>query len=363
MVQPVQPRSFEGSLDLGGSPLSRQPASGPPPTPRDSSQIPDLSHLTGSPSGRTVQPRPSGAPPGHVAHVGAAAARGIGPSNVAAVQRRLDAYYAAAQPTYHTPEGDAQVSTPFRMPAGYSPHEADVVQPNDAELRVVAKSVGLSDGEVTSIKCGRSTLGQVRLLTQGLIDAGKLPASERGEPLAARIRQMMFDYGIGMDCADYVRQAFIAAHPGASSAQWRAPGKEDLSGLANRGFVRLPMSNVQVGDLIVLKPPTPREYGHTVIVRDVRQPTAADRELLEHVVLPIAEAIRNPEGSRIRVFDLDSSWGCGGHAANGGVERKTFYEDLVTGQWFSFPDKKSIQFSISLYGHEVEGVYRLAGGK
>jgi hypothetical protein len=281
---------------------------------------------------------------------------------VAAIQRRLDAFLAAAKPTYHTPEGDAQVSTPFRMPAGYSGHEG-VVQANDPGLHAVAKSVGIADSEVRLIKAGRGAQSLVSRLTQGLIDAGKLPSPEGGESLPVRIRQMMFDHGIGMDCAGYVRQAFVAAHPGASSAQWRVPMNEDLSGLASRGFVRLPMSDVQVGDLIVLKPPTPREYGHTVIVRDVRQETDADQKSLEMMVDPTAEAITISQSHALRVFELDSSWGSGGQAANGGVRRTTFFEDQVSGGWLSLdPQGKFVVWS-SLYNHVVEGVYRLAGGQ
>jgi hypothetical protein len=357
MVQPVQPRSFEGSLDLEGPPLSRQPASGPPPAVRDPSQIPDLGHLTGSPSGLTIRPRPSAAAPGQVV---ATAARGAGPSNAAAIQRRLDAFLAAARPTYHTPEGDAQVSTPFRMAGGYPAHEAAVVLPNDAELQAAATSVRMTPGEVKLVKDGRGTCGQVRQLTQALIDAGKLPSSASGASLADRIRQMMFDHGIGMDCASYVRQALVAAYPGASSAQWRAPINEDLSGLANRGFVRLPMSDVQVGDIIVLKPPTPQDYGHTVIVHDARQATDADQKSLEKLVQRSAEAIMISRSDAVRVFELDSSWGCGGIAANGGARRTTFYEDQLTGRWLKVESDQTLTVSSSLYGHEVEGVYRLA---
>ncbi len=283
---------------------------------------------------------------------------------------RLDAYFAATAPTYHTPEGDVQVPTPFRMPAGYSPHEADVVEPNDAELRIVAKSVGIAEGEVRLVKAGRGTPGMVSRLTQKLINLGKIPPSEGGESLATRIRQMMFDYGIGVDCAGYVRPAFIAAHPGASSVQWRTPRNENLSGLASRGFVRLPMSNVQVGDLIVLKPPTATEYGHTVIVHGVRVPMDADATRLKAIAQPVPEAvttfvetITTFVGPRIRVLDLDSSWGCGGKAAIGGGERRTFYEDRMTGEWLWVDDENQAHLASSLYGHEVEGVYRLAGGQ
>ncbi len=356
MVQPVQPRGFEGSLDLDATPVPPQSASGPPPLARDPSQIPDLSHLTRPGSGLPVETRPSAM----AGPLGPSGARGPSPSAALAIQRRLDAFMAASKPTYHTPEGDAQVSTPFRMRGGYPAHEAAVVQPNDAGLRAVARSIGMTDGEVTFIKGGRATPGQVQRLTQGLIDAGRLPSPEGGGALDARIRQMMFDHGIGMDCAGYVRQAFVAAHPGASSAHWRAPANEDLSGLASRGFIRLRMSDAQSGDLIVLRPPNAREYGHTLVVRDARPATSADIDRLkEHH--PPASVLMISQSPRLRVFELDSSWGCGGNAAVGGAQRMTWYEDEVSGQWVSPALDNGYVVEPLLYGHEVDGVYRLSG--
>src|SRR5579863_5188626 len=144
MVQPVQPRSFEGSVDLEATPVSPHPASGPPPLARDASQIPDLSHLTRPGSGFPVGSRPSAV----AGPMGPTTARGPSPSAVQAIQRRLDAFMAASNPTYHTPEGDAQVSTPFRLRGGYPAHEAAFVKPNNEWLRAAARSIGMTDAEV-----------------------------------------------------------------------------------------------------------------------------------------------------------------------------------------------------------------------
>jgi hypothetical protein len=355
MVQPVHPRSFDGSVDLDATPVPQPPTSGPPPRARDASEIPDLSHLTRSGS------RPGGHSLATAGPLGPAVARGPSPGAVLAIQRRLDAFMAAATPTYHTPEGDAQVATPFRIRGGFPANEGSVVQSSDTRLRDAAKSVGLTTGEVTFIQTGRATPKQVQRLTQGLIDMGHLASGGDGVALDARIRRMMFEHGIGMDCAGYVRQAFIASHPDASSAQWRAPANENLSGLTSRGFVRLRMADAQPGDIIVLKPPTSSDYGHTLIVRDVRTATDGDRARLQGVTDLTSGELAISSSPRLRVFELDSSWGSGGQANAGGVQRMTWCEDQVSGQWMFVVSDDVHGETRSLYNHDVEGVYRLAG--
>src|SRR5580658_8572974 len=134
MVQPIHSRAFEGPGELDPSP-PLSPPSHRSPSPqsvvRDASQIPDVSHLTGRSAGRTS----GGLPSASSAAAGVVAA-GPSPSAALAIQSRLDAFLAAAMPTYHTPDGDVQVSTPFRL-AGAGPHEAGV-QANGAAVRVVA---------------------------------------------------------------------------------------------------------------------------------------------------------------------------------------------------------------------------------
>jgi hypothetical protein len=222
----------------------------------------------------------------------------------------------------------------------------------------------MSRSEVTLIQQGRATPDQVQRLTQGLIDAGHLPPSGGGgATLSARIRQMMFDHGIGFDCAGYVRQAFVAAHPEASAARWRAPVNEDLSGLTARGFVRLSMSDAETGDIIVLKAPRPTEYGHTLIVYDAHPATRSDRAILDSFVGIQADVAVIANSHCLRVLVVDSSWGCGDNAAVGGVQRQTWFEDQVSGKWLSIdPSGRTFTITELPYGHAVDGVYRFAGG-
>jgi hypothetical protein len=349
MVQPIHPHAFDGAGDLDSTPSSQPPASRPQPAIRDASQIPDLSHLTRPSSGL---PSPVGGP----------APTGLSRIAALAIQSRLDAFRAAATPIYHTPEGDVKVAAPFRLQGGYPAHEAAVVQSTQATLRAVAKSIGMSDGEVTVIKAGRATPAQVQRLTQGLIDAGRLPPPAGTVTLEARVRQMMSDHGVGLDCAGYARQAFVAAHPGASGVRWRAPVNEDLSGLAARGLVNLSMSDAQTGDLVVLKAPTAREYGHTLIVYDARPATTADLELLQTITAidPVVASIA--KSPLLRAIVVDASWGSYGDATRGGVQQRTWFEDPVSGRWLSIEPGRQYSVDKSPYAHRVDGVYRAPGG-
>jgi hypothetical protein len=348
MVQPIHSHTFDGVGDLDPTPSS-PPTPRPQPAIRDASQIPDVSHLTG-PSSSLRSP------------VAGAAPTGLSPAAALAIQSRLDAFRATATPIYHTPEGDAKVATPFRLQGGYPAHEAAVVQSTQATLRAVAKSIGMSDGDVTMIKAGRATPAQVQRLTQGLLDAGRLPPPAANLTLEARVRQMMFDHGIGLDCAGYARQAFIAAHPGASGVHWRAPANEDLSGLGARGLVHLSMSDAQPGDLVVLNRPTAKDYGHTLIVYDARPATPADHEVVRSMksINPVIGQIA--ESPLLRVLVVDASWGCNGDAAQGGVQQRTWFEDPVSGQWLSIESDRHYSIDSSPYAHPVDGVYRAPGG-
>jgi hypothetical protein len=284
-----------------------------------------------------------------------------GPSPVAtgAIQHRLDAFLARATPVYHTREGDVPVAIPFRMSPGYAGHEG-TVRNNTPALRAVARSIGVSDGEVSFVQQGRATPAQVRRLAQGLIDAGRLPKG--GGTLADRVRQMMFDHGLGLDCAGYARQAFAAAHPGASVA-WRAPVNENLSGLAGRGFARLPLSDARAGDLIVLRPPSPSEPGHTLIVYATREATEDDRKLLGEPGAKDVQVQAVARSSSLHVLVVDSSWGCNGDATRGGVRRVTLFEDRVSQQWVSVTkEDRTYTIADTPYAHPVDGAYRLQGG-
>jgi hypothetical protein len=283
-----------------------------------------------------------------------------GSGRVAFIQSQLDSFLAAAVPVYRTPDGNVQVATPFRLPRSYPDYESSVVRPNNRAVCAAARAIGMSDATLNLVLHGRGTPAQVQQLTQRLIDAGRLPPATPEVTLEIRVRQMMIAHGIGFDCAGYVRQAFIAAHPDAGVA-WRAPLNEDLTGLAARGMTRLSIDDAQPGDLLVLKPP-PHEFGHTVVVYDVRPLTAEEREHLDRLVSG-TPALAPFAASCMRVFIFDSSWGSGGNATVGGAQRQKWVQDQTTGKWLSLDGRGYYALFDQPYDHSVEGVYRPAGGR
>src|SRR5258708_16722096 len=122
----------------------------------------------------------------------------------ALIQRRLDAFRAQATVRYRALSSEALVTAPFQMGgATTSPRNAEFV-------RTIARSVGMTEDDATRALFGRATPDEVHRLAQGLIDAGRLPANKDGESVADRVRRMMYEHGIGFDCAGYVAQAVLA---------------------------------------------------------------------------------------------------------------------------------------------------------
>jgi hypothetical protein len=200
------------------------------------------------------------------------------------------------------------------------------------ELQSAARRAHL-ESALGQIRCGRGTPEQIRALTQALLDEGHFPSDDG--PLAVRVRQMMFAYGIGIDCAGHVQQAYLTASGlDRRQAHFGSLGTEDLSNLGSRGYRRIgDLADVRPGDLFVLGPrprsaEEPHPAGHRAIVYDQRIATAAD----------IGELIQTPEAASfvvgtIRVFDVDSSWGCHGNPLVGGVRRERWWHNETRDQW------------------------------
>jgi hypothetical protein len=346
MTQPVTSR-YPFTLDGPSAPPS---APNRPPT-RDVSELPDAGGVL--PGSLTARPTPlAGAAP--------TATR----SADAVVAQRLDAFQALATPTFHTTEGDVAVAIPFRMNSEYYGHAA-VVAGNAAALASAGRRVGLTDDVVALVKAGRATPFQVTRLTQELIDEGRLPAAAEGAPgLQQRVRMMMFDHGVGLDCAGYAQQALLAAR-GVTRANigLRPPLMENLTGLTERGYARVSIREVRAGDLFILKAPAPstndpRPVGHTAIVRDSHPTTGRELELLTGAAHISTEAATNGRWTTIVV---DSSWGCGGSPARGGVDRRIFWHETVSDQWAWTEDARGISSGALPYGHALDGMYRATG--
>jgi hypothetical protein len=266
---------------------------------------------------------------------------------------------------YQTPDGPQWASPPFRMSTPYFA-QASAIRQNAGLLEAARQRAGLSTSDVNLVESGRGTAQQVRALTQALVDVSGQPPG--GGPWTTdSIRQLMFDCGVGVDCAAYVQQAYLSAM-GESRAQagFTTPTREDLSALDRRGFARVtPLSDVQPGDVVVLAPMAPHQVGHRAIVYDQHLATAADTRAL----VSIGDGARSfAVGGPIRVFEVDSSWGSGGHAEVGGVERQTWWYNESRQSWAwlqdapsapgGLPQSPSFMTSSQPYDHPLEGVYR-----
>ena len=273
-------------------------------------------------------------------------------------QRRLDAMMTASQGPYRTPDGKVlRVGIPFRMTNPYEAQKITVPQ-HMADLAAAAKNAHLPTETLNRIECGRGTPEEIRALTQSLLD--HQPAGKAWDKTA--VQSLMFDHGIGIDCAGYVQQAYLLA-TGTTRLQANLGGAttEDLSGLARKGFSRIDDgSDVRPGDVVVLgpkHPEDPRDVGHRTIVFDQRLATAADMHGLVQSSEPAAREFS--VGGPIRVFEVDSSWGSGGNPEIGGVKRETWLYNESTKLW-GYRDWQDGTFTTGRapYDHPLDGFYR-----
>lgn len=287
------------------------------------------------------------------------------------IQQRLDAFKESATPKFHTKDGqEVSVAIPFRM----RPRESLMAQRDDASqpfirqeriaranvavLKDLAASVGVRGRAFNELTSGRGTPENIRRVTQALIDANQLPPGTKDDA-DARIRTMMCNYGVGLDCAGYVQQAFLASR-GVSRAEvgFQPPVLEDLGSLAKHGFRDVTPSGARAGDLFILKPPGEGQVGHTAIVRDVRSATPEEAQVLS----TLKKEWGHPDAAAIQRLELDSSWGNSADPQLGGVQRQFFWHDTVSGQWMhqtngtwcvNPADKPYLK-------HALQGVFRLS---
>ncbi|MDP9036848.1 MAG: hypothetical protein M3O50_18780 [Myxococcota bacterium] len=285
---------------------------------------------------------------------------------------RLDAFRRTMTIVYHPPLGnddlhwnafgDMHIAVPFTM-AKHFKHQESTIRENRGLVSLAAAKAHLSASIVVRVQEGRGTAREISALTQSLID---IVSEQRPETCwtPALVRRWMFDCGIGIDCAGYTQQAYLAAtgltRSGANFAQIT---NESLSGLEQRGFRKLAsVADVRPGDIVSLSSPKPHEVGHRAIVYDQRVASASDmRALLACGGAAQAFAVGGP----IRVVELDSSWGCGGDSQRGGVRRETFLYNERTGEWVQQPDvagQSVLEPSKRVHGDDLDGFFRGKGG-
>jgi hypothetical protein len=368
--------TWSASLDDDERRAASAPTTKAAPT-RDLSELPELPDANAGLLARAARaastPRPllaTGLASADVANVDSAT------TPAPTVQRRLDAFRAAATPMYHLPDGtDVTVAAPFRMPARQERDLTPAEKTDDttaryaavegrvdghkAELAAIASKVGIGPGGLVALYNGRGTPQQVHALTQALLNAGKLPVGD--DKPADRVRRMMCDYGLGFDCAGYTQQAFLSAR-GLTRAQagFTDPTNEGLFAPSPAHFTRVAPKNANAGDIVVLGPPEGETVGHRAVVADRHELTAAELQRL---------GCTGPErallaAGHVTVFSVDSSWGSSADPSQGGVERHTWLYDSTTGLWGTVGagDAGTVRLSALPYGnHPLRGIYHYAG--
>jgi hypothetical protein len=245
----------------------------------------------------------------------------------AAIQRKLDAVRDAFSGPYVVAGAVVSARPMFRM----TTHE---VAP--AMARAV-DTLGARAGVRAPFE---SRVGQGRpqdlvKITQALIDDGRLPAGP-GD-LAARIRRMQWDHGIGVDCAGYSKQALAAS--AAHAPKMHAAGMESFRDV-DRGrdgtFAKVAFEKARPGDLITLDSAEPGGWGHNVVVYSHVTADAAKKAMLCGLVRDPALADFLSSPGPHHVFEVDSSWGAGTEGAEcGGYRRDTWLYDASTKTWGS----------------------------
>ena len=165
---------------------------------------------------------------------------------------------------------------------------------------------------------------------------------------------MMFDYGIGLDCAGYTQQAFQASR-GLSPAQANMKDlvTEDLTNLRAKGFVRIAASDARSGDILSLGPPRPGDTGHRIIVNDTW--IASDNELADFR----HDGIAGFEAGHVTTLQVESSWGAGGDPARGGVAQDVLWHDDVSGKW-ARKNGGAVDVMGTPYNYPLIGIFRPA---
>jgi len=281
-----------------------------------------------------------------VASIGAA-----GASRDAQVQAKLDGLRDRFSGPYTVMGQEVTARPMFRMS---QPRSKEIIDTVDR----AAHRAGVANAN--PIRWGQGTPAQLVKVTQALIDMGRLP--EGPGDLAARIRKMQWDHGIGVDCAGYCKEAILATSP--KVVPLGLPGMEsfrDLDGKRAHAFARVSIGDARPGDLVTLDPLPPETYGHNVMVYSRTVADDARRAALASAHGPSMAAFLASPGPH-HVLEVDSSWGAGASGADhGGYRRDTWIYDASTKTWGWFSPEEPRPFVTAAAGpsgDRFHGAYR-----
>jgi hypothetical protein len=287
------------------------------------------------------------------------------------LQGRVDAFFDASVGKYKVGGVEVSAAPFFRISKGGAETE-----PFKAKVfAVTGRGSAAFNQAVHNCAYGRCSAAELQMVTQALIDKGKLAEVRarydamsdvdfRGRhgsvsrPLSDEnaIKLLQWDYGLGVDCAGYVQQAFLDVHGGSRQAWDFHPrmGWEDLSDLkGNPAFDRTTTPvNVVPGDLIVLAPPMRGDVGHTVLVRERAELSADDARALRGLDSFAGTA------DKVHRLEVHGSWGAdSGNLDKGGLQTRVFLYNETSGKWADVQGGAVVPQTGGPYAHELEGIY------
>jgi hypothetical protein len=307
----------------------------------------------------------------------AEAARAPAPSPTAQAQAKLDAYRATFAGPYVVGTERVTVASQFRMAGGYNDRTAgyvvvdkkgtiDRTQPQVKELMAICRAAHAPDPQLALMGCASAR--DLVKVTQALIDAGKLPPGPGA--IAVRIKTMQWQWGIGVDCTDYVIGAAMKV-AGKSRGELGVVAGTDFFGAPakNPHLQRVSVADVKVGDVFCLdavpKPPNPPEVGHRAVVYSHTVTGPGDGAWLQARFGAAAAAFTH--GGPVHVIEVESSCGAGPSGSpNGGVRRDTWLYEESSRRWAQYGPKDPLvgspRFDVTPHGPKDEllhGIYRL----
>jgi hypothetical protein len=271
---------------------------------------------------------------------------------------RIDRYFEAANISYDVGGKSVQARPFFRITGG---HNGDAEKIKSRLAKETGRRDKIFSAAAHKAAYGRATPAQIKLLTDVLIQKGKLddirhqhPGLDEGD----LVKKLQWEYGIGMDCAGYTQQAFLAVHGGSRKQYGFDPkiGNENLYDLkGNKAFKKVSPENARAGDLLILGPPPDDDAGHTVLIRDRREASFAERAAWSD---PSSFASASDQ---VHVVEVDSSFGAGPSGAldTGGVQRRTWLYNESTKKWAAVESGRIVPSTdTGPYDHPMQGIYQ-----
>ncbi len=295
-----------------------------------------------------------------------------------AIGKRLDALLREAQGPYTVGGQSVRVTPAFRTRYGESAAQTA------AYVRDIKRAVGPKAWRDIAMAAAHATgsrgsLANIKRVTQALLK------SPRGEAIVAKfkddsakaVRNVMVEFGIGLDCRGYAVHGFLAARSVNGVAVPKAKYGFDAGMTpphASRHLKGVDIAQARTGDLLRLLPDTQNgNRDHNVVVRSNEAQTAAAGNALRVAGRSVDPGpLRTPGGAptRLRVLSVDSSWGNarrlpdGGYAPEptwGGVERRVWVHNPTTGQWGRVSGGRVVETPLGPGNHQQARAYRAIG--